>query len=158
MQEDIVIRSAERQDMPLLVCMAEDFANYLVALGENRVAFDRDASLAQLLKHGFCDKPLFSAFIAEAEGLPVGYAIYNFGFWADSFQGMVFITDLFVRENWRSQGIGQLMIRELKQVGRNNDCDLLAWTVWADNPVAQDFYDKLGATPLNDEIFMKLDI
>ncbi|WP_299372471.1 GNAT family N-acetyltransferase [uncultured Kiloniella sp.] len=156
--ESVFIRIANRNDMLALVSMAEEFARHLTALGEDRSGFDTEASLAQLLKHGFGDKPIFSALMAENGGKPVGYAIYNFGFWADSFQSMIFMTDLFVREEWRSKGIGKMMIKELRQVGRENDCDLLVWTVWANNSPAQKFYKNLGAIALNDEVFMKLDI
>ncbi|KLN60395.1 hypothetical protein WH96_11620 [Kiloniella spongiae] len=156
--DDIIIRSAERDDMSKIVKMAAEFVDYLSSLGEPRANFDAETNLEKLLKHGFGAKPLFSTLIAENNGDAVGYAIYSYGFWADSFQGTIFMTDLFVRQTWRSQGIGQIMIEELQHIGRNNDCELLMWTVWNDNSLARKFYDKLGAISLDDEIFMKLDI
>ncbi len=156
--DSVVIRSAEQGDMPEIVKMAEEFANYLSALGEVRANFDAEANLAMLVKHGFGTKPLFSALIVEDNGEAVGYTIFSYGFWADSFQGMVFMTDLFVRQAWRSQGLGQVMIEELRRIGRDNGCELLMWTVWNDNPPARKFYEKLGAIILDDETFMTLDI
>ncbi|WP_085909592.1 GNAT family N-acetyltransferase [Kiloniella majae] len=50
------------------------------------------------------------------------------------------------------------MIEELRRIGRYNDCELLMWTVWNDNPPARKFYDKLGAISLQDETLMALDI
>ncbi|WP_158090157.1 GNAT family N-acetyltransferase [Kiloniella majae] len=158
MDADIVIRFAEQDDMPKIVKMAEEFADYLSGLGEVRAPFDAEVNLAKLIKHGFGTKPLFSALIAEKNSDVLGYAIFSYGFWADSFQGMIFMTDLFVRQDWRSQGVGQAMIEELRRIGRYNDCELLMWTVWKGNPPARKFYDKLGAISLQGETLMALDI
>jgi GNAT superfamily N-acetyltransferase len=149
------IRRAERQDMPAVAAMAGELHAFLAALDDSDPAFDVEATAAKLARAGFGRKPLFSALIAEIDGAPVGYAIYNIGFWADTFEGMVWLSDLFVREAWRSRGIGARIMDRLAAIGRDEGCETVMWTVWTRNPAAERFYERLGAVALADERLMK---
>jgi GNAT superfamily N-acetyltransferase len=154
----VTIRRAVRDDMAAVAVMAGEFFAFLAAIDGSDPSFDVEGTAAKLERSGFGAKPLFSALLAEVDDAPVGYAIYNIGFWADSFQGMVLLTDLFVREAWRSRGIGGRLMRQLAVVGKAEGCELVMWTVWTKNEVAQRFYDRLGAVAIDDERLMKLSI
>jgi GNAT superfamily N-acetyltransferase len=152
------IRRAERHDMTAIAAMAGEFHALLAAMDDSDPAFDIEATAAKLECSGFGSKPLFSALIAEINGDSIGYAIYSIGFWADSFEGMVWLTDLFVREAWRSRGVGGQLMRRLAATGRDEGCETVMWTVWTRNEAAQRFYEQLGAVPLADEQMMKWSI
>ncbi len=77
--------------------MAGEFYAFLAAMDDSDPAFDVEETEAKLARSGFGAKPLFSSLIAEVDGEPVGYAIYNIGFWSESMLGIVLLTDLFVR-------------------------------------------------------------
>ncbi len=83
------------------------------------------ASPDDVVTLGFGSKPLFSSLIAEVNGEPVGYTIYNIGFWADTMRGMVLPTDLFVREAWRSRGIGKRLMDRLATIGKGEGCEMV---------------------------------
>lgn len=154
----MAIRPAVRDDMAAVAVMAGEFFAFLATIDGSDPSFDVEGTTAKLERSGFGAKPLFSALLAEIDDAPVGYAIYNIGFWADSFQGMVLLTDLFVREAWRSRGIGARLMRQLAVIGKAEACELVMWTVWTKNYAAQRFYDHLGAVVIDDERLMKLSI
>ena len=154
----VTIRPAERQDVAVIAVMAVEFNALLAAMDGSEPSLDVAETEAKLLRAGFGAKPLFSSILAEAKGEAVGYAIYSLGFWADSMAGMVLLTDLFVREGWRSRGIGQEIMDRLAEIGRDADCQMLMWTVWTENPAAQRFYERLGARAMDDERLMMLAI
>jgi diamine N-acetyltransferase len=147
----VTIRPVERRDVPTIAIMAGEFYAFLASINNSDPAFDIEAARLKLEQCGFGAKPLFSAIIAEQAGNPVGYAIYNIGFWADTFQGMVFVTDLFVREAWRGKGIGRRLMNHLAEIGKAEGCETVMWTVWLKNQAAKRFYAKIGGTPIEEE-------
>lgn len=153
--QSVIIRPANRQDMPAVAAMAGEFHALLAAMDGSDPAFDVEAAEAKLTRSGFGPEPLFSGLIAEIDGEAVGYAIYNIGFWADGFQGMVLLTDLFVKEAWRSRGLGQQLMDRLAEIGKDRGCEIVMWTVWNKNPSARRFYERLGAKTIDDEELMK---
>lgn len=152
------IRRAQAGDVAAIAQMMGEFFAYLAALDGSQSAFDPAAGRERLARDGFGERPLFQALIAEAGGGPVGYAIYNLGYWADALDGMVFISDLFVREAWRGGGVGAALMRRLAEAGREAGCRRLMWTVWNLNPAARAFYEKLGAEAIEEETLMALAI
>ena len=150
----VTIRPAARDDMAAVAAMAGEFHAFLAAIDGSDPSFDVEGTEAKLVRAGFGAKPLFSSIIAEAKREAAGYAIYNIAFWADSLQGMVLLTDLFVREAWRSRGIGQKLMGRLAETGRDRGCEIVAWTVWTKNPAAKAFYERLGAEAIDDERLM----
>jgi GNAT superfamily N-acetyltransferase len=150
----VTIRPANRQDMTAVAAMAGEFYAFLAAMDDSDPAFDVEETEAKLARSGFGSKPLFSSLIAEVDGEPVGYAIYNIGFWVDTLQGMVLLTDLYVREAWRSRGIGKQFMHRLAAIGKDEDCEMVVWTVWKKNEPAKRFYEHLGAAAIEDEQLM----
>ena len=151
-----VIRTARRGDMAEIAVMAKEFEAFLSSLDGSEPGFDAAAAAAALKRWGFGAQPLFSALIAESEDGAAGYAIYSPMFWADSMEAALFMSDLYVREAWRGKGLGQAFMAELAERGRAQDCGLLLWSVWTENPAAQRFYAGLGADRLDDELLMSL--
>ena len=141
--------------MAAVAAMAGEFHGFLAAIDDSDPSFNVEATAAKLESCGFGRKPLFSALIAEADGDAVGYAIYNIGFWSDTMQGMVLLTDLYVREAWRSRGVGKALMDRLAEIGRDEGCELVVWTVWTENDQARRFYERLGAAAIDDERLMK---
>ena len=156
--EPATIRQANRQDMPAIAAMAGEFHALLASIDNSDPTFDIESTALKLERSGFGSKPLFSSLIAEIDGKPIGYAIYNIGFWAESLAGMVLLTDLFVRQAWRSRGVGRRLMDRLAAIGKDEGCEMIMWTVWTRNEAAKRFYEQLGAVPIGDERLMRLPI
>ena len=154
----VTIRSVELQDVPALAAMAAEFYAFFATMNDSDPTFDIEAAELKLEKCGFGAKRLFSALIAEQAGAAVGYAIYNIGFWADTLEGMILVTDLFVREAWRGKGIGQRLMSHLVEIGKAEGCERVMWTVWRENEAAKRFYRKIGGIPIEEEQLFTLPI
>jgi len=153
--DSLTIRQATQRDMAVVAAMAEEFDAFLHAIDGSDPTFDAQAVEARLVRLGFGAKPLFCCLVAEAAGAPVGYAIFSIGFWADGYQGMVLLSDFFVREAWRSRGLGRRMMDRMAEIGRDANCEVVMSTVWTKNPQARRFYDRLGAIHIDDENLIK---
>ncbi|MFW6027728.1 MAG: N-acetyltransferase family protein [bacterium] len=156
--DDILIRTACRDDVPALAAMAGEFYACLAAIDGSDPAFDVADAATKLESAGFGPRPLFTALIAEADGHPASYAIYNLGVWADTFAGVVFVSDLFVREPWCGRGVGRRLMERIANAGRAEGCTRIMWTVWSRNEAARQFYRAIGAAAVEDEILMSLQI
>lgn len=89
--------------------------------------------------------PFSYVLLAEFSGLEIGFALY--GFRCSSFVGQpsIWLDDLYVNEDWRSQGAGAVLMDHLAQIAKENDCTHLAWNADARNTRGLDFYSRLGS-------------
>ena len=94
--------------------------------------------------------------MAVADGRPVGYAIYYFTF--SSFTGRpgVFLDDVFVRPSWRKHGIGRALMERVAQIGAERHCKRFEWIALRWNENALNFYNGLGAQPLDDWVMLRM--
>lgn len=60
----------------------------------------------------------------------------------------LYIDDICVDENYRGRHIATAIYRHIKKVAKENGCYHITLNVWALNPVAQKFYEKMGMKPL----------
>lgn len=136
--ERVSVRPAEAKDAPALYEMIRELAahqdelDYIYATPES---FCRD---------GFGEAPLFAAFIAEADGAIAGYVTYTtpYNVWAG--RRLLHVDDLYVREGFRSRGIGALLIARIGEVAARTGSQV-RWMVKPDNRRAIEFYESLGA-------------
>ena len=55
-----------------------------------------------------------------------------------------FVDDLFVDPNHRKMGVGEKMIKEIKEISKRNDWNLVRWITRDDNTTAKSLYDRLS--------------
>jgi GNAT superfamily N-acetyltransferase len=93
----------------------------------------------------FGDIPFSYVLFAEASGLEIGFALYGFRY--SSFMGQlnIWLDDLYVDEDRRSQGAGAALMERLAQIAKEKDCTHLAWNANARNTRGLSFYHRLGA-------------
>ena len=137
----LLIRPALAKDVPLLRTLIHEFAE-----------FEHDHTIATdetLLRDGFGPKPMFRFLLAEAEGEPAGYALF-FECHA-SFQGPgLYLEDVFVRPQFRATGIGKALCAQVAAIARKENRFAIMFTVMNWNRHAIEFYQRLGATFLDD--------
>jgi GNAT superfamily N-acetyltransferase len=104
---------------------------------------------ADLARDGFGPQPKFRALIAERDGQAAGYALF-FGFYS-TWEGRpgLFLEDLFVRQAFRSKGIGKALLAHVAGIAKRENCYGVRWEVLDWNQPAIDFYKRLGATFLD---------
>lgn len=138
------IRPATVNDSGLLHAMIREFAE-----------FERELDLvvmteADLIRDGFGAQPTFRTLIAEWEGKPAGYALF-FGFYS-TWEGRpgLFLEDLFVRPEFRKNGIGKALLAKIARIARDENCYGVRWEVLTWNQPAIDMYKAMGAIFLDE--------
>ena len=64
------------------------------------------------------------------------------------------IERIYVLKEMKGQGIGRFMIEKTIEIAKTNGFDYVWLGVWADNPAAIAFYQKMGFTVFGEHIFM----
>jgi GNAT superfamily N-acetyltransferase len=138
------IHSATRDDAPILLSLIRALAAY------EKKPHKVVATEADLLRDLFGPQPKFRALIAEWNGKPAGYA--TFFYFYSTFEGRaaLFLEDLFVVDEFRGYGIGKAMLSAVAKLAVDEGCFGLRWEVLDWNRPAIEFYEKLGATFLNE--------
>ena len=147
------IRPAMPSDAPTLVQLILELAEYEKLLDEAHP--DADALRRQLAPDA---QPRCDALIAETDdGTPAGFALFfpNYSTFLTNFG--LYLEDLYVRPDYRGQGIGFALLQRVAQIADERDCQRLDWAVLDWNTPAIEFYEQLGAVPLDDWTTMRLD-
>ncbi|WP_269931883.1 GNAT family N-acetyltransferase [Aminobacter sp. HY435] len=142
---DIVIRAATADDVPLLMRGLRGIAEHLGETGE------LVCTEADLRAHGFGPQPAFQAAVAEAGGAFAGMSVFFpiFSTWYGK-PGM-FVQDLYVEPAFRSQGIGERLLRHVAQLAHKHGGVYLRLSVDEDNRRAHGFYLDLGLVHSHDQ-------
>jgi GNAT superfamily N-acetyltransferase len=93
----------------------------------------------------FIAVPIAYVLFAETSKRVVGFALYGFRYSSFAGQPSIWLDDLYVDQDMRSQGAGAALMSHLAQVAKNNDCTHLAWNADARNTRGLSFYYRLGA-------------
>jgi GNAT superfamily N-acetyltransferase len=134
----LLIRPANIDDCGLLRTMIRELAEFERLLEFVTI---REEDLA---RDGFGENPRFRALIAEWDGQAAGYAIF-FGYYSTWAGAALYLEDLFVREKFRSRGIGKALLAAVARIAVEQDCYGMHWEVLDWNQKAIELYQALGA-------------
>ncbi len=141
-QFECFIRPAQHNDAEIIadIKISQDGSYHKLNSSFSRDAFVRDCC---------SDIPAFNTFIAEAENVFAGYAIFYWGYDVYKSARGVYLADLYVTKNFRRVGIGKQLVKEVTQFTKKNGGRWIFWSVLKKNKVARRFYKRL-APQLND--------
>ena len=141
---DLQIRPAKESDVPQVLKFIRKLAEYGDISGEATVT-ESDVRAAL-----FGKRPVAEAILAYVGSEPAGFAVYSFTF--SSFMGKpgIFVEDLFVEHQFRGRGVGKALLVTLASLGRERGCGRLEWSVLNWNEQAMEFYQELGAVPMDE--------
>ncbi len=93
----------------------------------------------------FGDYPFAHALLLELDGEVLGFALYHYRY--SSFRGepSIWLDDLLVVGNQRSNGYGRELMRALKIEAEKSFCSHISWTASPLNTKAHEFYKRIGA-------------
>jgi len=96
------------------------------------------------------------ALICEAEGKPVGYAVFftSYSTWLG--RNGIYMEDLYVSPDFRGQGAGKALMKTIAQYAVQRQCGRLEWSVLDWNKPAIDFYLSIGALPQSEWVRYRL--
>lgn len=147
----MTIRPAMPTDVPALLALIRELATY------EKKRHKAVVTECDLLRDGFGPQAKFRALIAEWEMRSAGYA--SFFYFYSTFQGRpaLFLEDLFVLDQFRGKGIGKALLAAVAKLAVDEGCFGLRWEVLDWNQPAIEFYEKLGATFLNERKVVSFD-
>ncbi|PSB27499.1 GNAT family N-acetyltransferase [Stenomitos frigidus] len=89
--------------------------------------------------------PFSYVLFAEFSAHEVGFALYGFRYSSFAGEPSIWMDDLYVDEEMRSQGVRAALMAQLAQIAKENGCTYLAWNAAARNARGLRFYNQLGA-------------
>ncbi|MCR5873302.1 GNAT family N-acetyltransferase [Phenylobacterium sp. J426] len=147
----VTIRVATVADAPLILSFIKELAEY------ERLLHEVEATEADIRRDLFGENPRAFCDIAEADGRPVGFALWFYNY--STFRGRagIYLEDLFVRPEARGLGAGKALLRRLAQRCVDADLGRLEWAVLNWNAPSIAFYDSLGAGAMTEWTVRRLD-
>ena len=135
---DIKIRKAREEDCERMLELVRELAIYERAPDEVTV------SINHFRESGFGEHPVYWAFVAEADSIIVGFALYYIRFSTWKGQRM-YLEDILVTESWRGKRIGQMLFDRLIEEAKEKKLHGITWQVLEWNETAINFYRKYNA-------------
>ena len=144
------IRAATREDVPTILQLIRDLAEY------ERAPKEVTATEEQLVDILFGKRPSAEVALGFENNLPVGFAVFfqNFSTWLG--RPGLYLEDLFVKPEERGKGYGRALLVHLAKIARQRGCGRMEWAVLDWNEPAIEFYRALGAVPMEEWTVFRL--
>jgi GNAT superfamily N-acetyltransferase len=133
------IERATERDVPLILELINGLAVY------EKLAHEVTATEAGLRETLFGARPAAEVIIAYAGETPAGFALFFPNY--STFLGKpgLYLEDLFVRPEYRGQGLGVALMKRLAAIALERGCGRFEWSVLDWNEPAIGFYKGLCA-------------
>ena len=140
----VKIVKAEERDIPDILYFIKQLAIY-EKLEHEAVA------TPELLKKNLFDTEKFAEVIfLELDGVKVGFALFFKNF--STFLGLpgIYLEDLFVLPEHRGKGFGKKLLAHIAKLAVDRGYGRFEWSVLDWNTPAIEFYQSIGAIPMNE--------
>lgn len=136
---NIIIRRATASDCAAIMELVHELAVYERAPHEVTVNYDH------FVESGFGKNPVWWAFVAEADGKVLGFALYYIRY--STWKGQrLYLEDILVTEPMRGKGIGGMLFEQIIEEAREKKFSGIMWQVLDWNEPAINFYKKYNAS------------
>ena len=140
----LTIRRARHGEAGLVLSFIRELADY------ERLLHEVEADEAAIERALFAEAPRVFCDIAEWNGEAVGFAVWFVNFSTFTGRSGIFLEDLFVRPDYRGNGIGVALLSRLARECVTNGWSRLQWSVLDWNTPSIEFYKSLGATLMDE--------
>ena len=145
----MIIRKGSKEDVPAILGLIKELAVFEKEPEAVVVTTD------ELIADGFGENPLFMTFVAEQDSEIIGMALfyYRYSTWKGK---TIHLEDLIVKENKRGTGAGSALYKEVLKFAKQEGVRRVEWVVLSWNRHAIDFYERSGATVLQDWLTVQM--
>jgi len=134
---------ASPPDVPEILAMIRELAEF------ERLAHECVGTAQDLHNSLFGPKPVAFALVARGETALAGFALYFKSYSTFLCKAGIYLEDLYVRPAFRGQGVGRALLLELVKLAREQRLGRVEWSVLNWNSRAVEFYESLGARPVD---------
>lgn len=147
----LTIRPAQATDVPLILSL-------IMALAEfEKLAHEVVATQEKLRETLFgANNRGAEVLLAERDGVGLGFALFFPNYSTFLAQPGIYLEDLFVKPEFRSQGVGHELLRAIAKIAMERNCGRFEWSVLDWNERALAFYRRLGAKPQSEWTVQRL--
>lgn len=138
------ITPATPADVPVILGLIRELAEF------ERLLSDVTATEADLHRDLFGAQPGAEVVMARIGTEVAGFALFFHNYSTFLARRGIYLEDLFVRSQYRGQGVGEALLRHLARTAVERKCGRLEWSVLDWNQRAIDFYRSLGAQPMDE--------
>lgn len=145
------IRFATREDVPVILGFIRALAEY------EKLDHVVTATEEVLTESLFGEKPAAEVLLVVEDGIEpeeppraVGFALFFMNFSTFIGRSGMYLEDLFVMPEDRRKGYGKALFERLARIALERGCQRLDWSVLDWNKPAIDFYETLGAVPMDE--------
>ena len=125
--------------------------SFIRALADYERMSDQVVATPALLREWIFEKKKAEVVFAEAEGRPVGFALFFHNFSTFLGRAGLYLEDLFVLPEERGKGYGEALLRHLARTALDRGCGRLEWACLDWNRPSIDFYTKkMRALPMEE--------
>jgi len=142
-QTDIRLERATERDVPVILQMIRDLAEY------ERLSDEVTADETRVRESLFGPHPAGEVILAYADGQPAGFALFFHNYSTFLAQRGLYLEDLFVKPAFRGRHIGKRLLAELARIAVERGCGRFEWAVLDWNEPAIGFYKSLGAKQMD---------
>lgn len=150
--EQLLIRHASQNDISNIMELIQLKAEF-----DGGVEFI-EATPKKIENTLFGDNPLAFVLLAEINKEQIGFATYHWIYSTFLAKPGIWLDDLYVKGEHRSNGIGEMLIKQLYQIAQSKGCGRIDWTVAATNAPAIKFYERMGARIQQDVRLCRLNV
>ena len=147
---NFMIRTGTDEDAPVIFSLIKELAEY------EHLAHEVVASVDDIRRTLFGERPFAETLIGEYGGLPISFALFFYNFSTFIGKPGIYLEDLYVQPEHRSKGFGSKMLAHIAALARERNCGRFEWSVLNWNTPAIRTYEKLGATPMKEWILYRL--
>lgn len=148
--EQITFKTTTEKDIPVILDFIKQIAAYEKML-------DKVVATEESLKESIFDNNRAEALLIESNNKVIGYIVYFFNY--STFVGRegLYIEDLYIKSEYRGQGIGKKCFEFLINIAKEHKCERVEWTCLDWNKPSLEFYKSIGAKQMNQWIIHRLD-
>ncbi|MBL7766866.1 MAG: GNAT family N-acetyltransferase [Chitinophagaceae bacterium] len=146
---ELTIRPATPEDLGLIRKLIAELALYEKL--ENEVVVTES-----LLHEYLFVQSIARCVLAYEADEPVGFALWFYNYSTFIGKKGLYLEDLFVRPAFRQKGYGKKLLLHLVSIAVAEDCGRMEWSVLNWNTPAIDFYNSLGAVPMEEWTLYRL--
>lgn len=148
-EEALTIRYAAKEDIPLILQFIKELAEY-EKMSDNVIATE------ELLEEWIFEKKSAEVIFALYNGKEAGFALFFHNFSTFLGRAGLYLEDIFVRPEYRGNGCGKGLLKELAKIAVERGCGRLEWACLDWNQPSIDFYLSLGARAMEEWTIYRL--